>query len=197
MDSPGMSETSSPGLPVDALTGLAARALDALPDPTLVMDLEGHVLLRNLAHKRMLATMGLPPVHGEVQAHEVAALFTEPDRVRALISASAQEPEAEHEQVFTFRSAPRTILVRTSPIRSADCSLVGRVWVLHDVTAERRRREDALSEARTPLTAIQGFVELLASQEYDEPTRQAHLRLVLDQCERLAGTLDELFATDC
>ncbi|MEX2210533.1 MAG: hypothetical protein WD689_02035, partial [Gaiellaceae bacterium] len=184
------------GVPVDALTGLAARALDALPDPAFVVDVEGHVVLRNLAHKRMLAQMGIVPARAELLVDEVAARLTDPDLFRAFVAANEQDPDAEHEQVFTFRSAPRTIVVRTCPVRAADCSLVGRVWVLREVTEERLRRVNALAEARTPLTAIQGFVELLATHEYDEPTRLAQLRLVLDQCERLAGTLDELFATD-
>lgn len=193
MTAHGMNETSSPGVPVDAVTNLAARALDALPDPAFVMDLDGHVVLRNLAHKRLLAQIGIAPVHGDVQVDEIAALFTDPDRFRSFSSAHEQEPDAEHEEEFTFHSIPRTIVVRTSPVRSADCAFMGRVWVLHDVTEERRRREDALAGARTPLTAIRGFVELLASHEYDESTRTAYLQLVLSQCERLAGTLDELY----
>lgn len=185
----GLSETRPAGVSVD---GLAARALDALPDPAFVMDLEGHVVLRNLAHKRMLAQMGIAPARGEVVVDEIAARLTDPDRFRAFVSANAREPEAEREDEFTFRSAPRTVVIRTRPVRSADCSLVGRVWVIRDVTEERLRREDALADARTPLTAIRGFVELLASHEYDESTRTAYLQLVLSQCERLGGTLDRL-----
>ena len=191
-----MNETPPAGVAVDVLTDLAACALDALPDPAFVMDLEGHVLLRNLAHKRMLAQMGIVPARTVLLVDEVASRLTDPDRFRAFVAANEQEPEAEHEEVFTFRSTVRTFVIRTSPVRSADCSLVGRLWVLRDVTEDRVRRLDALADARTPLTAIKGFVELLASAEYDEPTRQEYLRLVLDQCERLAGTLDEVFATD-
>lgn len=188
-----MNEASPRGVPADALTDLAARALDALPDPVFVMDLAGRVVLRNLAHKRLLAQMGITPTRTEVQVDEVAALLTDPDRFRAFVSANIREPDAEHEAEFTFRAARRTIVVRASPVRSADCTFMGRVFVSRDVTEERRRREDALSEARTPLTAINGFVELLAASEYDEPTRQDYLRLALDQCKRLSELLDEYY----
>lgn len=185
--------SESHGVSVDVATGLAAGALDALPDPAFVMDLQGHVVLRNLAHKRMLAQMGIVPARAELVVDEVAARLTEPDRFRSFVAANEQQPEAEHEGEFTFRSDGRFIVVRTSPVRAADGSLVGRVWLLRDLTAERRRLEDALTEARTPLTAIRGFVELLASHEYDESTRTAYLQLVLGQCERLTGALDELY----
>lgn len=106
----GLSETRPAGVSVD---GLAARALDALPDPAFVMDLEGHVVLRNLAHKRMLAQMGIVPARAELVVDEVAARLTDPDLFRAFVAANAQEPEAEHEGEFTFRSGDRSIAIRT------------------------------------------------------------------------------------
>ena len=60
----------------------------------------------------------------------------------------------------------------TTPVARPDGTLVGRIWTLREVTANRRleRLRDAFVAAvspqlRTPLTSISGFLELLGDQE--------------------------------
>lgn len=201
-----MKETHTPtdeGFPKEAfLPELARGVLDALPDPIFVLDLEGRVLIRNLAHKRFLAQLGLAPTLEQLNGEEIASLLEDPERFRGFVTAALEEPEGEHEAEFWLRSSGRSLSIRTAPVRLADAGTVARLVVLRDVAPERRervcaertRRETALYDARTPLTAIRGFVELVAERDYDEPTRRKHLELVLEQCDRLGRALDEVFA---
>lgn len=184
------------------LPEVARGVLDALPDPIFVLDLKGRVMIRNLAHKRFLAQLGLAPTVEELNVEALASLFEEAQRFTAFVANALEEPENEHEAHFLLRQSGRPLWIHTAPVRVDEVGTVARLVVLRDGgphrgeagRAERERRAIALSEARTPLTAIRGFVELVAERDYDEPTRRRHLEVALEQCDRLGRALDELFS---
>src|SRR5690606_16528962 len=72
----------------------------------------------------------------------------------------------------------------------------------HDVTEAERidmmRRDfiaNASHELRTPLTVINGFLEIGAgSAHMDDQTRMAHLKLMLEQGQRMQRLVDDMLA---
>lgn len=184
------------------LPEVARGVLDALPDSIFVLDLTGRVLIRNLAHRRLLAQLGLTPTVEELNVEALASLFEDSERFLAFVAGAMGEPEKEHEADLLLRQSGRRLSIHAAPVRVDEVGTVARLVVLRDGgpdraearRAERERRAIALSEARTPLTAIRGFVELVAERHYDEPTRRRHLEVALEQCDQLGRMLDELFS---
>lgn len=175
-------------------TELAHAVLDAVPDPIFVVDLDGHVLLRNLAHKRLLARLGLTPTRAELAIDELATLVDDPRRLYAFFRRNIDDPEQGHVEEFVMPRAGGAISVRTAPVRGSNGSVIARIVVLGDLTAERRWREELVLEARTPLTAIAGFAELLAERDDDEATRRDYFRHIVAESKRLDRALTKLYA---
>jgi len=78
-------------------------------------------------------------------------------------------------------------------------NIYGIVFVLRNVSDEKRldrMKTQFLSmvshELKTPLTSIQGFVELLLFKEYPEARRRQFLTISLEECHRLMRLFDNL-----
>ena len=131
-----VNETPTPseqGIPKGAfLPDLARGVLDALPDPLFVLDLKGRVLVRNLAHKRFLAQLGLTPTIEEVNVEHVASLLDDADRFREFVQVAQDEIESEHEAEFRLRSSGRMLSIRSAPVRLADAGTVARLVILRE-----------------------------------------------------------------
>lgn len=68
-----------------------------------------------------------------------------------------------------------------------------------DITLQKdaqRRRETFVSiashELRTPLTVVMGYSQMLTERSVPEATRKEWLRLILIECRRLTGIIDDL-----
>jgi signal transduction histidine kinase len=80
--------------------------------------------------------------------------------------------DAASEDEFELTGSGRVFQGCTAPVQRRDGTLVGRIWTLRDVTADRRleRLREAFvtavsHELRTPLTSVSGFLELLGDEE--------------------------------
>ena len=175
-------------------------AIDSLPDPVLVLTVDGKVLNVNRAAETLLPiTAGLEPL-SQLPAELRAAV----EKVRAHVTGGkgAWAPHGLEEAVRAHADGgDRALLPRATPLYSETGGVIGVTIVLQDVT--RLLRFDELKndlvatvahEFRTPLTSlrmalhvlIEGLVGPLDGRQLEM------LHTARDDCERLQGIVEDL-----
>lgn len=102
--------------------------------------------------------------------------------------------------ITLYQDGQQVLGIRCTPLLDADAKRIGILLVINDVTQLRRlenMRSDFAAnvshEIKTPLTAIQGFVETLAHGSVDDPTEaQRFLGIIQKHVSRLATIIDDL-----
>ncbi len=100
---------------------------------------------------------------------------------------------------FSF-DGERFFQIQGGPLFSTDEKLLGAFLVFHDLTEikilERYRKEfvsNISHELRTPITAIQGYLETLEDGKVDdEETRQKFMKIISKQANRLSHIVEDL-----
>jgi len=163
---------SSDALELQATGALQQALLDSTVDGICLTDPSGRILLGNAPLRRFGMELGLP-LHGTVTERLLALAdrTTEPKRFSERMTELAGN-FTESEDEFELADSGRVFRGYTAPVQRADGTLVGRIWTLREVTADRRleRLRDAFvaavsHELRTPLTSISGFLEMLGDEE--------------------------------
>ena len=120
--------------------------------------------------------------------------------VRALIG----ETITSQDTIITRPDGSRTfILSSAAPLRTEDGVISGAVIVFQDITAKKsieQQKNEFLSiashELRTPITAIQGFAEILQFQMAEktgfDPQSTRALAVISEQSERLSQLIEEM-----
>lgn len=131
------------------------------------------------------------------------AIFHEVVRRSALLSLAESLMETRapvRTEIELLEPAGGILDVQGTPIMQADGSRLGGVLLLRDVTPQRRleeaRRsfvENASHELRTPVTAIQGFLETLLDGALDDPVMAARFTdLAAKHARRLGHIITDL-----
>ncbi|MFC6411123.1 ATP-binding protein [Planobispora longispora] len=161
-----------------AQAGLLTTIVDTMHDGLAVMDAGGRFLLRNPATHRLLGGMSSPT--DRIAASEHYGLFHPDGR-------PLRDDEMPHLRALTGHVVSgvdvvvrnpgvpegRTLNVTAIPMPSVEDEVI---VVLHDVTAERRHRDELAAFAgvvahdlRNPLTTIEGWVDILAETVEERP----------------------------
>jgi NtrC-family two-component system sensor histidine kinase KinB len=177
-------------------------AIDSLPDPVAVFDLNGNVLTVNRAAERLhisLETGGGTPL-AAVDAAVRDCL--ERARLHVLAGKGPYVPRGFDEAVHvTTAEGESYFLPRATPVYSEAGAISGATVILQDVT--RLRRVDDLRsnlvatvahELRTPLTSLRMAIHLCLEQVGGPLSeKQADLLYAArEECERLQAIVDEL-----
>jgi signal transduction histidine kinase len=163
---------SSDALELQATSAVQRALLDSTLDGICLTDAFGRVLLANAPLQELSVELGLPPQGTPTERLlALADRTTEPSRFSERMHELAEDPSASEDE-FELRETGRVFRGSTSPVARPDGTLVGRIWTLREVTADRRleRLRDAFvaavsHELRTPLTSVSGFLELLGDEE--------------------------------
>ena len=164
---------SSDARELQATSALRQALLDSTVDGICLTDIAGTLVLANAPLQRFALELGLPP-HGTVTQRllALAERTTEPARFRERMQALGRDL-TQSEDEFELADSGRVFRGYTAPVARRDGTVVGRIWTLREVTADRRleRLRDTFlaavsHELRTPLTSISGFLELLGDQEH-------------------------------
>jgi signal transduction histidine kinase len=189
----------------DALRALAESlrtVLDSTVDGICLTDERGDMIFANRPLLQFAIDLRLP-LEGTVQERllEVADRFAEPDRYRAAIGQITTGLEEPTQDEFAFADGGRVFQGFTTPVRDDDGRLIGRVWTLREVTAERvaeRLKDEFIAtvshELRTPLTSIVGFLEMLLDEDAEPLSEQQRrfLEIVQRSSQRLMRQVGDL-----
>ena len=191
---------SSDALELQATSALQRALLDSTVDGICLTDVSGDIVLANAPLQRFALELGLP-LHGTV-AERLLALAdrtTEPARFRERMQELGRDLAASEDE-FELAESGRVFRGYTAPVGRKDGAVVGRIWTLREVTADRRleRLRDAFvaavsHELRTPLTSISGFLELLADEEHALGTAgRKYVEVIRRGNDRLRRIVDDL-----
>ena len=177
-------------------------AIDALPDPVLVVDPSGALLASNRAATGALGLVADDGADGLGGLDPALRASVERARNHVLGGKGPFQPRGFEEAVrLDGPEGPRFLLPRATPLYGEGGGIAAAAVVLQDVT--RLLRFDELKndlvatvahEFRTPLTSLRMAVHLCAEEVAGPVTeRQADLLLAArGDCERLQGIVDDL-----
>jgi two-component system, OmpR family, phosphate regulon sensor histidine kinase PhoR len=173
-----------------------AAVIGALPEPALLIDRRGSILVGNDATVNAIG----PVRRGEPLSFTVRA----PEVIEAVRAAADGRPQRVE---FTERApVERAFETYVTPIAFASADGAGRVdgflLTFHDLTAQRRvdkMRADfvanASHELRTPLASLSGFIETLQGPaKNDAPARERFLHIMVEQTRRMSRLIDDLLS---
>jgi signal transduction histidine kinase len=193
-------QITSNALELQATGAVRQALLDSTVDGICLTDPSGRILFGNAPLMQFGLELGLP-LHGTVTERLVALAdrTTEPTRFRERMNELAADSR-ESEDEFELRESGRVFRGYTAPVQRHDGALVGRIWTLREVTADRRleRLRDAFvaavsHELRTPLTSISGFVEMLGDEEEDlSPAGRNYVKVIGRGTARLQRIVEDL-----
>ncbi len=187
------------GLAVQDSEALTRLVLDATGVGICMVDAAGSIVLENELMAIGSSRNGVPE-EGSIYAWlaATAGQLSDPAAFRA--ATERIRDDLEHEGVDEYEVAESGTAYQryTAPVRNAARAVIGRIFVIRDVTAERsaeRAKSELLAtvshEIRTPLASILGFTELLLDRDPDDETRARYLRLSYQEARRLTGLLDD------
>jgi signal transduction histidine kinase len=149
------------------------QVVDALPVPIIVVDANGHVVIRNRAEASLAHGSSAPNGLEQYGRREVCRMDGSACPLEELpIVRSLREGKVVTGEQLLLSVADRPervpILVNSAPLRDARGDIVGGVAMFEDISGVReleRQKEDFLSSAahdlRSPITALKGQVQLL------------------------------------
>ncbi|MBI1903539.1 MAG: PAS domain S-box protein [Planctomycetia bacterium] len=181
-----------------------AAVLEGLPEPVLVTDEFGELLVSNPPADAVLGLTQRSPgdraIASIIKCQQLLDLLNETQRRKGSATRSGEItlPDAEgHERCYRVSAAP---LAASRAAGAEPSGPLGVVAVFRDVSAmkaaERRHAEfvSAVShEMKTPLAGIKAYTEMLAEGEAeDEKTREEFLNVIQSQADRLQRLVDNL-----
>jgi signal transduction histidine kinase len=191
---------SSDALQLQSTSALQRALLDSTVDGICLTDAAGRIVLANAPLQRFAVELGLP-LHGTVaeRLEALADRTTEPTRYRERMRELGRDLAASEDE-FELADSGRVFCGYTAPVARKDGTVVGRIWTLREVTADRRleRLRDTFiaavsHELRTPLTSISGFLELLADEEHElGPTGRKYVDVIRRGNTRLRRIVEDL-----
>lgn len=187
---------------LERLSQLTRTALDGIVEAIELVDPQGGELLLNASMRRLDDDLGLQVKHSLYgsEAMEFANRTTDPAGYVAELHEMQANPERCSRTEWELEDSGRVLERYTAPIRDSLGTLIGRVLVLREMTAERaaeRLQAELISvvshELRTPLTSVLGFTNLLLEeQDFPETERTLHVETIRNEIVRLLGIVDDL-----
>lgn len=182
------------------LAEINGAVLDATVDAIRMVDLEGNTVAVNRAMRTTFADVLRPIDTGSIWEHidSLAARTADPAGYQHAAAALRDDPSREAVDEYELVDVGIWIHRYSAPVRSEDGAIVGRIFVLRDVTRERqteRLKSELVAtvshELRTPLTGVLGFAELLAAPGADAETRRQYAQTIAREAQRLRDLLND------
>jgi two-component system phosphate regulon sensor histidine kinase PhoR len=176
---------------LDALPPLARDVLERLPDPLMLTDATGRVMLVNRAMRGVIGV--------DVERRQpVSALVRTPSVLDAIrkTTETGETISIEFTLPVPIQRNYQATIARTGSTPAAT------ILLLHDLTAMKRAEQmradfvaNASHELRTPLAALSGFIETLRGHAKEDPeAREQFLAIMTIEAERMRRLIDDLLS---
>ena len=171
----------------------AAKLIDAMPAPAILVDAEARVMLANAPADELLPALRIDePLVRALRAPDVI------DAIRRVAGGGEPETALWSERV----PIERLFQVDVAPLATEVGDVVAMLLTLRDLTEARRverMRADFIANAshelRTPLASMLGFIETLqGSAQSDAKARGKFLQIMREQGRRMARLIDDLLS---
>jgi two-component system phosphate regulon sensor histidine kinase PhoR len=168
--------------------------LSSMLEAVVALDPDEHILHLNGAAARLLGTD-----EKQLQGRSIQEVVRNRE-LHEMIRTTLDQGVAAQADVVLYRPGEQVLNARSMPLFDADGRRMGALLVANDVTQMRRletmRTDFAANvshEIKTPLTAIQGFVETLAQGAVTDPQEaQRFLGIIDKHVKRLTAIVDDL-----
>lgn len=185
--------------------------LDQLPEGIIITEAANGRI--NYANTAAAAILGLPiktlistSLHQNAQAivsHNGTTQVVLPWNFAVIRALSGETISSQETSMIRPDGKNVTILSSSAPVRSTGGTITGAVIVFQDITAQKsleQQKNEFLSfashELRTPVTAIQGFAEILQLQiesgQQPGPQSLRALAIINEQSQTLTRLVDEM-----
>ena len=175
--------------------------LDSATDGLLMADMQGRIVFSNAAMNRFAESVGVAGESVYERVQGVAQRTARAEEFTEAFARVAADPEEEYESEFVLLDVGRTFVGHTAPVRDVGGKLLGRIFMLREITREREAEQvkdefvaTVSHELRTPLTSIRGFLDLLLTEEDGvlTPDQRRFLTVVQRNSERLLRLVGDL-----
>jgi len=181
----------------------AQAAVDSLPDPVLLLDIDGRATCANEAARSLFAHPGRGEAAGPVTGLDASVREAlDHLRTKVLAGKGPYVPRGLEEAVrLPSNEGERHWLPRATPLYDDSGAIEGVTIVLQDVTRLRRYDElksdlvaTAAHEFKTPLTSLRMAVHLCLEGAAGSltPTQFDLLATAREDCERLQAIVDDI-----
>ena len=169
------------------------RALDALPEPLLLLDSDRKIVRANRAATSLL--------DGEVTGRHIAASLRNPQLIEA-VDQTLDGGDGRNIEFTLQAPVERTFAARVEPLPEPREGGAAVLLALVDFTAVRRTDQmradfvaNASHEIRTPLATLMGFVETLQGSARDDAAARERFLAIMDQHgKRMARLVEDLLS---
>jgi len=182
-----------PGSPRSNNVGVQLAAIiNALPEPTLLVDKRSELLTGNVA---------AAAIFGRLRLNEPISLTVRnPLIIESLVKAVAGIPQ--NFEVNERLPIERSLNAHVIPLIFGEEAPELFLFTFRDRTQEKRIEQmrvdfvaNASHELRTPLASLSGFIETLQSSARDDPAaREKFLAIMGDQTRRMSRLIDDLMS---
>jgi signal transduction histidine kinase/CHASE3 domain sensor protein len=184
---------------LERLLDVNNAVLNASLDGIRLVDLEGHTVLANsLIADITTEVFGLPAEATLKQRSAIVERLTDPASYLATMTAIEADPECVTQDDFELADLKRSFQRTTRPVYDSSGTLIGRIIVLREITAERTAESlkselvaTVSHELRTPLAGVLGFAELLLDRAPDPETSRSYLETIHSEAQRLTALIDD------
>jgi len=201
----GRSAELAPSAPEVEATTPQEAALEALPDPLLLVEATGpndltgrRITFANAAARELLRIPQTGALLVSAIRHPEVLEVIDESLFGGIASETLYEPRSAQERVWRVRAAPLPVRGRSSVGETSSRALVHFSDETDARRAERMRVDflaNASHELRTPLASLSGFIETLRGHAKDDPeARDQFLRIMTAQAERMSRLIDDLMS---
>ena len=171
----------------------AAKMIEALPTPSLIVDADDRAVAANAPARELLPGLKIgEPLVLALRSPDVI------DAIRSVVATGEAETALWSERV----PIERLFEVCVAPLATDAGAVVAALLTLRDLTEARRverMRADFIANAshelRTPLASLLGFIETLqGSAQADARAREKFLAIMREQGRRMARLIDDLLS---